>query len=134
MIAVHRRSGLLILLVTLTLALSSAKAASQFEVVIEAVSASTGATPVACPDPITGPKFSGVTCIAVTDGGSLMADVDRSLSVFVDGDWFRFKLWGIPLIIHTPTDSLLAIFVIVADAELPEFTGVVFLPFIPALK
>lgn len=121
----------------LVLAFGSAEAASQFEVVIEAVSASTGATPVACPDLIAEAaeaEYLEITCIAVTDGGSLMADVDRSLSGFMDGDWDQFKLWGIPLVFHTPTDSLLAIFVIVADAELPEFTGVIFLPVVPALK
>ena len=130
MIADHRQGRLLTLLATLALAFGSIGVA-QLEPVIEAVLDSTGATPVTCPDLVAEEALPGVTCAVVTDGRSLMADVDRGLSEVMDDDWLLLELWGTRLILHSPTDAILAILIIIADAELPEFTGLVFAPLTP---
>lgn len=127
---VYRRSRLLTLRATLALALGSIGVA-QLEAVIEAVLDSTGATPVTCPDLVVEAELSGTTCAVVADERSLVADVDRGLSEVMDDDWLLLELWGTRLILHSPTDAILAILIIIADSELPEFTGLVFAPLTP---
>ena len=134
MIADPRRSRLLTLLVTLVLAFGSIGVA-QLEAVIATVLDSGGATLTACPDLVVEiaveAEISEVICAAVADESSLVADVDHGLFEVSNDDWLSLEFEKMRLVFHPPSRASLLIFIVIAEPELPEFTGLVLFPFGP---